>query len=102
MTGRMNAARQQWPPMEGERLDTFGKSSKSENKETVTYRFTPTCILCSLVCTGDKKENLENLKLLLNSGCVIQYPDGGIKVLPPDEAEAEFNRFPPEHRALYC
>ncbi len=61
-----------------------------------------TCGNCSHVCTGDKKENLENLKILRNSGCVIQYPDGSIKVLPPDEAEEEFNRFPPEHRALYC
>ena len=61
-----------------------------------------TCGMCSFVCTGDKKENIENLKILQNSGCVIQYPDGSIKVLPPDEAEEEFNRFPPEHRALYC
>lgn len=61
-----------------------------------------TCGNCSHVCTGDKKENLENLKILRSSGCVIQYPDGSVKALPPDEAEEEFNRFPPEHRALYC
>lgn len=61
-----------------------------------------TCGMCSFVCMGDKKENIENLKMLRNSGCVIQYPDGSIKVLAPDEAEEEFNRFPPEHKALYC
>jgi len=102
MTSRMNAGRQKWPPMEGERVEVHGVGGKSESKDTVTYRFTPTCMLCSLVCTGDKKENLENLKLLLNSGCVIQYPDGVLKILPPDEAEEAFNRMPPEHRALYC
>ncbi len=61
-----------------------------------------TCGNCRVVCTGDKKENLENLKTLHDSGCVIQYPDGSLKVLPGDEAEAEFDRMPPEHRALYC
>ena len=61
-----------------------------------------TCGNCSFVCTGDRKENMENLKILRESGCVIQYPDGSVKVLPPDEAEAEFKRFSPEHRALYC
>jgi epoxyqueuosine reductase QueG len=61
-----------------------------------------TCGYCSFVCTGDREENAENLKILRESGCVIQYPDGSIKVLPSDEAEETFNQFPPEHRALYC
>ncbi len=96
------AARQQWPPMEGETVLSFGENSKHGSKDAYEFRFAQTCQFCSLVCTGDKKETLDNLKTLLNSGCVIQYPDGSLKVLPPDEAEAEFNRFPPEHRALYC
>jgi len=102
LTGRMGPARAKWPPREGERTQTFGEGSKTENKNTSQFRFVPSCMFCSLVCTGDKKENLENLKLILNSGCVIQYPDGSLKVLPPDKAEEEFNRMPPEHRALYC
>ena len=88
---------------QGRRKDTgLSLNNKFESKSTREYKFVPSCIFCSLVCTGDKKENLENLQLLLNSGCVIQYPDGSIKVLPPDEAEEEFNRMDPEHRALYC
>jgi hypothetical protein len=71
-------------------------------EETNTDTATLTCGNCSLVCTGDKKENLSNLKTLLNSGCVIQHTDGSIKVLPPDEAEEEFMKMDPEHRALYC
>jgi len=102
MTPRMSAARQKWPPRDGEMTQVFGESSKSDNKNTSRFRFVPSCMFCSLVCTGDKKENLENLKSILNSGCAIQYPDGSLQVLPPDEAEEEFNRMDPEHRALYC
>ncbi len=61
-----------------------------------------TCGNCSLVCTGDKEENIENLKILLNSGCIVQYPDGSTKALPPDEAEKEFMKMDPKHKALYC
>ncbi len=103
MLPRMRAARQKWPPRKGEMVNVSGLNSKFESKkDTREFRFVPSCGFCSLVCTGDKKENLENLKLIRNSGCAIQYPDGSVKVLPPDEAEAEFNRMPPEHRALYC
>lgn len=101
MLSRINAARQKWPPREGEKVNVSGLG-KFESTDTRKFRFVMSCMFCSLVCTGDKKENLENLKLIRNSGCVIQYPDGSTKVLPPDEAEAEFNRMPPEHRALYC
>jgi len=101
MLPRMRAARQEWPPREGEMVNVSGLNSKFESKNTRQFRFVPSCMFCLLVCTGDKKENLQNLKLLLNSGCVVQYPDGSIKVLPPDEAEEEFNRMDPEHRALY-
>jgi len=61
-----------------------------------------TCGNCTLVCTGDEKENLANLRTPRKSGCVIQYPDGSTKVLPGDEAEAEFAEMPPDHQALYC
>ena len=99
---RANDARQHWPPVEGESLVIFGRSGRSANQNVTPLRTNKTCGMCSLVCTGDKEENLENLKILRGSGCVIQYPDGSLKVLPGDEAEKEFNSFPPEHRALYC
>ncbi len=88
--------------MGGEFSITYGESSKTENDNTRDITFTRTCTVCSLVCTGGKEENLENLRILRGSGCVIQYPDGSLKVLPGDEAEAEFNRMPPEHKTLYC
>ena len=95
-------ATQKRPATGSERSLTFGENSRVESDFAVEVKFLQTCTLCLLVCTGEKKENLENLRILHNSGCIIQYPDGSLKVLPPDEAEAEFNRFPPEHRALYC
>jgi len=94
-----------WPEMDGEYLPVNGylsTDSKIGLPDFISEKLHITCGNCQLVCTGDAKENLENLKVLRSSGCVIQYPDGSLKVLPGDEAEAEFNRFPPEHRALYC
>ncbi len=99
---RANRARQKWPPMEGETVLSFGENSKHGSEGAREIRFAQTCQLCLLVCTGDKKETLDNLKTLLNSGCVIQYPDGGLKVLSGEEAEKEFNGMPTKHRALYC
>ncbi len=99
--GRAATVREDRPPMGGEVSAVFGENSKSGSEGT-KFTVTMTCALCQLVCTGHKDENLENLRILRNSGCVIQYPDGGLKVLPGDEAEAEFNKMPAEHRALYC
>ena len=96
------AAGQNRPPTEGEFSIVFGQNGRSESKQTMDLRVIQSCSLCQYVCTGEKEENLENLRILRNSGCVLQYPDGSNKVLPGDEAEAEFNKFPPEHRALYC
>lgn len=93
------------PKMEGGvPIREFVKSIDSSIviEETNTNKATLTCGNCSLVCTGDKKENLENLKILLDSGCIVQYPDGSTKALPPDEAEKEFMNMDPEHRSLYC
>ncbi len=102
MVSRMIDSSQNRPPMGGEFTVPYGESSKSENEDVFEITFTRTCTVCALVCTGDKKENLENLRMLRGSGCAIQYPDGSLEVLPGDEAEVEFNRMPAEHKALYC
>lgn len=60
-----------------------------------------TCGNCQLICWGDPKETKKNFQLLKNSGCVIQYPNGEIKVLPPEEALDTFQSFPKKHRKLY-
>jgi ferredoxin len=96
--------RTSWPDVDGDLpvSEYISVDSKRGLPDFLPDRLHITCGYCTLVCTGDAKENLENLRILRRSGCAIQYPDGSVKVLPPDEAEAEFNRFPPEHRALYC
>jgi hypothetical protein len=61
-----------------------------------------TCGNCQIVCWGDKKETAENVKLLHNSGCALQKPDGELYAIPPQDAEAAFEAMKPERRALYC
>lgn len=60
-----------------------------------------TCGMCQKICWGDKDENRKNYDLLINSGCVLQKPDGGIVILPPDEAQKMFDEFPRKHKKLY-
>ena len=102
MHDRAVAAMHKRPPLEEEIPRVFDVGNWGGKQYTNTVMLSQTCTTCSLVCTGDKQENLENLKILRSSGCVIQYPDGSLVALPPDEAEAEFQRMAPEHRALYC
>ena len=61
-----------------------------------------TCGNCQIICWGNKKETAENVKILHSSGCVIQEPDGKIKVYPGEEAADKFRQLPPEHQKLYC
>lgn len=60
-----------------------------------------TCGNCQIVCFGDKKETAKNLKLLHNSGCVIQRPDGELFAVAPDEAEKIFKEMDDKHQRLY-
>jgi epoxyqueuosine reductase QueG len=60
-----------------------------------------TCGMCQKICWGNEAETKKNYELLINSGCVIQKPDGEVLVLPPDEARKVFDAFPRKHRKLY-
>lgn len=61
-----------------------------------------TCGFCQNLCFGSPKETAENYRLLTNSGCIIQNPDGSIDIFPPEEAEQYFQSLPQEHRNKYC
>ncbi len=74
--------------------------SNSERKLGELIRLT--CGNCQLVCGSDPKETQENLKLLVNSGCVVQKEDGEILVLSPEEAEKAFEALDEKHKKLYC
>ena len=101
---RTATLRKSWPDMDGDLPVSayISVDSKTGVPDFLPDRLRITCGNCQLVCTGDARENLENLRILRESGCVIQYPDGSLKALPPEEAEAEFNKMPAEHRALCC
>jgi len=65
------------------------------------YKQHLTCGNCQITCWGNKEDTRENVKLLHNSGCVLQRPDGELYALPPEEAEAGFDNMEAERRALY-
>ncbi|MDK1021901.1 MAG: epoxyqueuosine reductase [Candidatus Hydrogenedentes bacterium] len=87
------------PPMPGGAKSTLKLHSQPDR---VLPKVVLTCGNCQLICWGDKVETAKNLKILRQSGCVVQRPDGSIEALPPEEAEAEFNKMDPEHREAYC
>ncbi|MFX1447133.1 MAG: epoxyqueuosine reductase [Promethearchaeota archaeon] len=60
-----------------------------------------TCGNCQFVCAGNPKDTAQRYKLLVNSGCVIQYEDGKLEVFPPDRAKEIFESMPIKHQRLY-
>ncbi|MBD3255422.1 MAG: hypothetical protein GF383_10030 [Candidatus Lokiarchaeota archaeon] len=60
-----------------------------------------TCGNCQLICWGEPKETKKNYNILINSGCVIQREDGGIEVLPAEQAAEVFDQFPSKHKRKY-
>jgi epoxyqueuosine reductase QueG len=60
-----------------------------------------TCGLCQIICWGNTKDTAENYRILTESGCIIQDPDGSIKIYPAEEAEEYFKSLPEKHQKLY-
>ncbi len=60
-----------------------------------------TCGNCTLVCHPDKEVRKKRHKMLINSGVVVQRPDGSCEAVSPAEAENRIASMPPEQRALY-
>ena len=56
---------------------------------------------CTLVCHPDKKIRKRRLKMLIQSGVVVQRPDGSCEAVSPDEAKKWLKEMPHEQRALY-
>ena len=84
----------QWP----ERTDRAG-GYVNEAAPGISIRLT--CGMCQNICWGDPKETAKNYQLLVDSGCIVQNPDGSMTVLPPDEAEKHFESLPQKHKKLY-
>jgi epoxyqueuosine reductase len=60
-----------------------------------------TCGHCQLICHPDKKVRQERYKMLINSGVVIQDPDGTLRAVSPEEAKRHMAALNPEQRVLY-
>lgn len=78
------------PAMEGARIHPL-----------IDGKFSMTCGMCQLVCAPDKEERKRRYKLLTESGCVVQNPDGSVEAFPPEEAAERVDEMDPETRALY-
>jgi len=60
-----------------------------------------TCGNCQLVCHPDRDERKRRYKMLVNSGVVVQNPDGTLEAVSPDEARKRLAAMRPEERAAY-
>jgi len=78
------------PAMEGARIHPL-----------IDGNFSMTCGMCQLVCAPDKEERKKRYKMLTESGCAVQNPDGLIEAFPPEEAAERVAAMDPETRALY-
>ncbi|MBW1642177.1 MAG: hypothetical protein JRJ76_05000 [Deltaproteobacteria bacterium] len=60
-----------------------------------------TCGHCQLICHPDKEVRQERYKMIINSGVIIQDPNGLLRAVSPEEAEKHISTLNPEQRALY-
>lgn len=85
------------PEMEGGTIiaDRTGRPVQPERKAYTS------CGNCQLICWGNKTETAQNIRMLHDSGVIIQDPDGTIRAVKPKEAERELQKMDPGHRSLY-
>ncbi len=60
-----------------------------------------TCGNCQLICVPDKEERKRRHKMITDSGCVVQGPDGTLEPVSSEEAVRRMASMPAETRALY-
>jgi epoxyqueuosine reductase len=60
-----------------------------------------TCCHCQFICHPDKEVRNKRYKMLINSGVVIQEPDGTLRAVSPEEAKNHIAKMDPEQKALY-
>jgi epoxyqueuosine reductase QueG len=60
-----------------------------------------TCGSCMIVCSPRKEERKKRHEMLVNSGVVVQNPDGSLEAVSPKEARERLAGMSREVRALY-
>ncbi len=59
------------------------------------------CANCQMVCAADPEERKRRMKMLKNSGVVVQNEDGSLEAVSAQEAKNRLEKMPPERRVLY-
>jgi epoxyqueuosine reductase QueG len=60
-----------------------------------------TCGNCQLICHPDKEVRKQRYKMLVESGVIVQNPDGTLEAVKPEEAKKRIAKMDLEVRALY-
>ena len=60
-----------------------------------------TCGNCQLICHPDPKVRKRRFKLLVDSGVIVQNPDGSLDAVAPEDAQKHIAKMNAETRALY-
>jgi epoxyqueuosine reductase QueG len=60
-----------------------------------------TCGFCQLICHPDKEVRKRRYKMLVESGVIIQNPDGSLDAVAPQEAKERIAKMDEGTRALY-
>ena len=98
MMGKALRRYQNWP----QRTDVKSKYKDGYvNEAAPGVNIRLTCGMCQNICRGNTKDTAENYKILTESGCIVQNPDGSVVILPPDKAEEHFKTLPRKHQKLY-
>ena len=60
-----------------------------------------TCGNCQLICHPDKEVRKARYKMLVESGVIVQNPDGTLEAVAPEEGKKRIAEMDPVSRALY-
>jgi epoxyqueuosine reductase len=60
-----------------------------------------TCGNCQLICHPDKAVRKARYKMLIESGVIVEHPDGTREAVSAEEAKKHLAGMPPEQKALY-
>ena len=89
-------------------LNSVGPYLKRPKNDLAVYnvimpgdRVELTCGNCQLICHPDKDVRKRRYRMLVESGVVVQNPDGSREALSPEVAKKRVASMSPERRALY-
>jgi epoxyqueuosine reductase QueG len=80
----------QWPAMGGGHYHSLMK-----------FKLYLTCGQCQLVCVPDLEQRRRRHRLVVESGVIVQNPDGSLEAVHPEQAQRRLAAMPPDRRELY-